>query len=109
MHALLGKPGVVDNPGAHASALFDRRKNEAPHSPQQRFGRPIGVGDEMMQRLMRPLNALRLDARRRRLDALALAGKNEPGAVRAKRRRPICVSKDAGDLLDIGSKSRFTR
>jgi hypothetical protein len=99
MDALIGKPGVVDDPDAHASALFDRRENEARHLPQQRFVRPFGVGDEMMQRLIRRLNAPRLHPRRHRFDALAIAGKNETGAVGTEWRRPICVSKDAGDAL----------
>jgi hypothetical protein len=72
-----------------------------------------GVSDDLVcaqwKSTMRRLNAPRLHARRNRFDALAIARKNETCALGTEWRRPIYVSKNARDLLDIRSKSRFTR
>jgi hypothetical protein len=62
MNALLGKSRVVDDPGAYPAALLDSRNNKGSNPPQQVRLRPVGVGDKMVQRLMRPLDAARLDA-----------------------------------------------
>ena len=91
MNALLRESRVVDDPGFYSAALFDRGQNKGSNLPQQGLLRPIGVRDKMMQRLMRALNPAGLDAGCNRLDALALAGKDKPLAIGAKRRPPIRV------------------
>ena len=102
MNALLGKSRVVDDPGAYPAALLDSRKNKGSNPPQQVRLRPVGVGDKMVQRLMRPLDAARLDALGRyRLDALSLAGKNESRTVGAKWRLPICVPQGRRHMLNV--------
>ena len=78
MNALLGESCVVDDPGFDSAALFDGGKSKGSNLPQQALLRPVGVGDKMVQRLMRALDAAGLDAGRYRLDALPLAGKNKP-------------------------------
>jgi hypothetical protein len=86
MHALLGESCVVDDPDLY-SALLDCRQNKRSNLPQRGLLRLIGVGDEMVQRLMRlePGGARRgLQSARRS----ALAGKNKPLAVEAKRCLP---------------------
>src|SRR6516165_835086 len=89
MNALLGQTRVVDDPGAYLAAPLDAGENKGSNLPQQVLLRPVGVGDKMVQRLMRALNAAGLDAGCYRLNALALARKDEPRTVRAKRRAPI--------------------
>jgi hypothetical protein len=86
---LLGETCVVDDPGAYLAPPLDGGENKGSNLPQQVPLRPVGVGDKMVQRLMRTLDAAGLDAGRYRLNALALARKNEPRTKRAKRRAPI--------------------
>ena len=57
MNALLGESRVVDDPGAYPAALLDGRKDKGSNPPQQILLRPVGVGDKMVQRLMRALDA----------------------------------------------------
>ena len=78
MNALLWEPRVVDDPGAYLAALLNGWKDKGSNPPQQILLRPVGVGDKMAQRLMRALDTAGFDARRYRLDALPIAGKNEP-------------------------------
>src|SRR5580704_8475686 len=105
MNALLGESCVVDDPGFDSAALFDGGKSKGSNLPQQVLLRPVGVGDKMVQRLMRALDAAGLDAGRYRLHALPLAGKNEPRTVGAKWRPPIRVPQDRRHVLHIRRKS----
>src|SRR5208283_5248837 len=105
MNALLRESRVVDNPGSYPAALLDRRQNKGSNLPQQGFLRPVGIGDKMVQRLMRALDPAGFDAGRYRLDALALAGKNEPRTVGAKWRPPIRVPQGRRHVLHIRRKS----
>src|ERR1700735_3819039 len=107
MNALLGESRVVDNPGAYPAALLDGGKNKGPTASQQILLRPVGVGDKMMQRLMRALNAAGFDAGRHRLPALPIAGKNEPRTVGADRRTPIRVPQARRHVLHVRRKSTF--
>jgi hypothetical protein len=97
---------AIANPSSYAFALLNRGKNASSGLPRQGFGRPIGIGDEMVQGLMRAVNAPRLDARRNRLHALAFSGKKEPGAVGSERRPPIGMPEDRPDAFDVRRKSR---
>ena len=56
MNALLGETCVVDDPGAYPAAPLDAGENKGSNLPQQVLLRPVGVGDKMVQRLMRALN-----------------------------------------------------
>ena len=62
MNALLGESRVVDDPGDYPAALLDGGKNKGSNPSQQVLLRPVGVGDKMVQRLMRALDAAGLDA-----------------------------------------------
>jgi hypothetical protein len=107
MNALLGEPRVVDDPGAYPAALLNGWKDKGSNPPQQILLRPVGVGDKMVQRLMRALDAAGFDAGRYRLDALSIAGKNEPGTVGTKWRPPIRVPQGRRDRLNVRRKSRL--
>ena len=109
MLALLGKAGVVDDPGADRSLPLERRQHLAPHHRQHRRVRPIRLRHEVMQRLMRRLHATGRNPRRHRLDALALARQQQPRAIGLQRRLPVSVAERRRQGLDIGRKSRFTR
>jgi hypothetical protein len=104
MNAFLGESRVVDDPSFYPAALLDGGKNKGSNPPQQILLRPVGVGDKMVQRLMRALDAAGLDASRYRLDALALARKNKPRTVGAKWRSPIRVPKGRRHVLHIKRK-----
>nr|AAX11189.1 putative Pi-transporter-like B1 [Magnetospirillum gryphiswaldense] len=106
--ALLGKAGVVDDPGAQFDVPLDGRKHRRPHRRQHRLVRPVGLGDEVMHRLVRRLHAPRLHPRRHRLDALAVARQHQTQAIRPQWRRPVGMANCAAKVLDIRLKSRFT-
>ena len=107
MNALLGESRVVDDPGAYPAALLDGRNNKGSNPPQQILLRPVGVGDKMVQRLMRALDAVGFDAGRYRFDALTIAGENEPRTVGAKWRPPIRVPQARRDMLNVRRKPRL--
>jgi transposase-like protein len=73
-------------PGSQGAGGFRRRRRKA-------FLRPIGVRDKMVQRLIRPLDATRLEAGRNRLVAFALA-RNSP-AIRVSIRRPLRIKRES--------------
>ena len=81
MNALLGKSSVVDEPNAYPAALLDRGNNKGSNPSQQVFLRPVRVGDKVVQRLMRALDPAGFDTGSYRLDALSLAGENQPRTV----------------------------
>jgi hypothetical protein len=54
------------------------------------------------------LNASGLDASRHRLDALALAGQQQAGAVVAGRCDAVGMAEGSAKRLDIGGKPHFT-
>jgi hypothetical protein len=69
--AFLGEAGVVDDPGGDRP---ERRQHLLARRGEQRLVGPGGLGDQMMQRLVRSTDLVGLDPRRQGLDALALAG-----------------------------------
>jgi hypothetical protein len=64
------------------------------HMFQHRFIGPLGLRDEMVERLMRSLDTTGLHARGNRFDALALARKDQVCAILTKRRDTIRLSQD---------------
>ena len=52
MAPLLGKTGAVDDAGADGAVAFDGGQRDIAHHRQPRFLRSVGLGDEMVQRLM---------------------------------------------------------
>ncbi len=78
----------------------DQRKNLGEQGPI----RPVGLGHEMVEGLMRRTHAARIDRCRRRFDALALQRRQRPGrtmpkrrvTVQMARRRRLISAKDSG-------------
>ena len=96
----------------HASILplrLDRRQDEFAHLGQNRLVRPSRLTDQMQQRLMLGRNPSRRHDRRHRLDALALAGHQQAGAIILERPRPVLAAQNCRQGIDILSKTRFTR
>ena len=83
--AFLGHAGVIDNPGADRHTLLDYRNDEIYNARQQTFIVPRRVCDKMVHRLMSLPKIRRHDPRRHWFNALALAGKQQSGAIRPKR------------------------
>jgi len=57
-----------------------------------------------MQRLMRRLHAPGLHPRGHRLDALAIAGQQQSGAIGSEWRTPVGMTKRRRNRLDIGGE-----
>jgi hypothetical protein len=89
MNALLGEPRVIDDPRLYGSVLLDHRKNMSAHLSQHRFIGPLGLRNEMVERLIRSLDTTGIDTRGNRFDALAFARKDQAGAIGTKRRYTI--------------------
>jgi hypothetical protein len=68
-----------------------RRQYEIQTPVQDGFITPRGVGDHMMQRLMHTSHIVWSQSRGHRLDALALAWQQQPGAVVLQRHVSISV------------------
>jgi len=108
MNALLGEPRVVDDPRFYGSVLLDHRKNMSAHLSQHRFIGPLGLRDEMVERLMRSLDTTGLDTRGNRFDALAFARKDQAGAIGTKRRDTIRMPQDRRHRLNERGEPTFT-
>ncbi len=102
--AFLWDAGVIDHPAADATALLDDRQHVAAHGGEHGVVRPVSRSHEVMQRLVRRLDAPRLDTRRHRLDAFAGAWKQKPSAVGPERRCPVSVPERPRQSLDIGAQ-----
>src|SRR6185312_888250 len=105
MLALLGERGVVDDPRLDRPALFHGRQHHLAHLGQHVFVRPGRVADKMQQRLVLRRRPRRSRPRCHRLDALALAGKHQTGAIIAQRPRSIRVTNHPRKLLHKCRKS----
>ena len=71
------------------------------HVIQQCWIAPWGLGDQMMQRLARSLNVVRVEPRRHRLDALSFAGQQQPLAIVLQRRLSVFVPRGARQAFYI--------
>ena len=88
MNALLRESRVVDDPGAYPAALLDGRNNKGSNPSQQVFLRPVGVGDKMVQRLMRADPLVKrgkrpVEIRQRRIGSRRIARSGWFAAMRA--------------------------
>jgi len=99
--ALLGKAGVVDDPGRDRT---ERRQHLVACCGQKRLIRPGRLGDEMVQRLVRSTHPLGPDPSRHRLDALALTRQDQAAAVSGERLRAISVRQGARKGFDVSCK-----
>jgi hypothetical protein len=105
VRALLGDAGVVDHPAADGPLLLDDGQHTGADGGQERLVGPVGLGDEMVQRLMGGLDAPGLDAGRYGFDALASARQQQARAIRPERRDPVSVPERAAECLDIGAQA----
>jgi hypothetical protein len=101
MRAFLGKPGVIHDPGNHWSMLLHGGQHLLTHMIQQCFIAPWGLGNQMVQRLARSLNVLRIESRRHRLDALSFAGQQQTLAIVLQRRVTVFVPRGARQAFYI--------
>ena len=105
--ALLGKAGIIDDPGLDRALALDDRQDRGADLSQQRGIGPLTVGHEVVQRLMGGLNARRGDLGRHRLNAFARAREKETGAVGLERCDAIRMAKDVREGADVGGKARL--
>ena len=78
--ALLRESRVINDPPA-AQAEVHLRHDPLAHTAKQFLIRPVGLGHEMMQRLMPRAGVQRINPRRHRLHTLARQGQHQPRAV----------------------------
>ena len=102
--AFLRHAGVVDDQRADRVMPPEDGQDMGAHGREHGIVGPLGLRHEMMQRLVRRPHTPRLHARGQRLDAFALAGQQQPRAIRLERGGTIGVSQFRRDRLDIGSK-----
>ena len=108
MLTLLGKAGVVDDPGLDRTVPLHLGHHHLANLGQHLLVRPLSLTDEMQQRLMLRRRAMRRRDRRHRLNALALARHQQAGAIMPQRFLAVLVANHARKPLDIPRKSRFT-
>src|SRR5271157_6204358 len=106
MRTLLLKPRVVDDPGFHASVRGKRRRRKVANLRQHRLIRPRRLPNEVQQRLMRRRRARRRHHRGDRLDALALAGHQQTGAIIQQRPCTVRVPQNARQTRHVTRKPR---
>src|ERR1019366_5450099 len=105
---LLGKAGVVDDPGFNRPVTLDLRQHHLAHLGQHPLVRPRRVADEMQQGLMLRRTPRRRRHRRHRLQAPALARQHQANAIVPQRPSTVSMANHAHKPLDIPRKSRFT-
>jgi hypothetical protein len=82
--------------------LLDRRQRVATHHRQQGGIVPAGLGNKVVQGLMRSPDPERSDPGRHRLDALALARQQQTGGIGPQRLAPIRVAEYVPQALSVG-------
>jgi hypothetical protein len=105
--ALLRKTCVVDDPVSHRPVPLEGGQHRTPQSSQQRRVIPIGLGYNVMERLVTGLYVSRLDPGRHGLHALASARQQQSRTVGAHRRSPAGMTQHRGDLTQVGCKPRL--
>jgi hypothetical protein len=106
--ALLGKAGVVDDPGLDRAMLLDQGQHLGPdHAKHGRVG-PVGLGDQVVQRLVGGLDPPGLNPRSHGLDALALARQQQAGAIPPGRADAVGMTESRAQRLDIAFKPQLT-
>ena len=108
MPPLLGKPGVVDDPGFNRPVTFDLRQHHLAHLGQHSLVRPTRIADKMQERLVLRRRSLWCRHRSHRLYALALARQHQANAIVTQRSSTIRMANHAHQPLDISHKPRFT-
>ena len=104
---MLGEAGVIDNPVQHRPVPLDRRQHLRPHRGQDRCIVPRRLGHHVVQRLMFGLHMGGVEPRCHRLDALALAGQQQAGAIGARRGRAAGMPQHSGNRIQISRQPRF--
>ena len=107
--ALLGETGVVDNPVAHRPMPLERRQHLRAHSGQHRCIVPVRLRHHVMQRLVLSLYMRRFQPRSHRLDALALPGQQQTGAVGSGRGGSACMPQPPNNRIQIRRQPGFAR
>ncbi len=87
---------------------LDRRQHMGTNGEHDGIIRPIGLGHEMVQRLVRRPYSFRLDTCRHRFDAFPIARKQQARAIGSERRDPISMAKNHGDGINVGGEPRLT-
>jgi hypothetical protein len=109
MAALLGKAGVINDPGPDGPMPFDDGQYLLAHACQQDLIRPLGLSHEMMQGLVGRLGAVGSEPRRHGLNALAFTRQEEPGTVGLHRGNPIGMAEPFCKGINISGKPRLAR
>lgn len=103
--SFLGKP-VSSTTSHDGVSLLDCRKNRISHLDQQFLVLPGSVGDQMMQRLVRPLGMDGIQTRGHRLHAFPVTRQKQALAVGLERLDSINVPGGISQTLEV-SASRF--
>src|SRR5215813_1533805 len=105
---LLGKTGVIDDPGFDRPDALDHQQHQFAHLIEHGRIRPRRIADKMKQRLVFGSDLRWGRYRRHRFDARALDRHQQPQAVIMHRLLPIGMAQHRTERLDIGGKARFT-
>jgi hypothetical protein len=87
--ALLGKPGVVDDPRLDRLVTGDRWQDTFAHTAQHRLIGPRRLGHKVQQRLVLRRGSPRRGHRRQRFDALAALRRQQSNTVVPERPDPV--------------------
>lgn len=101
--ALLWIRRVVDDP----EAATEKSSIGTPSlgGPARHLGvRPIGLGDEVMQRLVPGAGMQRIDPRRHRFHILACSRQDQSGAVVPQPRVPVGMAESARQMFHVAPK-----
>lgn len=104
MAALLREPGVVDDPPA-ALAEVHLRYHPLAHPPKHLLMGPLGLGHEVVQRLMSGAGVHRIDPRGHRLYALARQREHQARAVTTKAGVPVRVTQAFTQVVKVQIKA----
>ena len=99
--ALLGKAGVVHDPGLDRPTALNRGQDKLPHPGQNPIVRPRRARHEVRQRPVPGRNPIRSDSRGQRLRALAVERQRKTVAVVPKRPDTVRVPDHLAQRRDI--------
>jgi hypothetical protein len=104
MAAFLREPRVINDPPATLAEVH-LRYHPLAHSPKHLFMRPLGLGHEVVQRLVPGARVHRVNPRSHGLYALARQRQHQAGAVTPKSRMSVRVTKPSTQVLKVAIKA----
>jgi hypothetical protein len=106
----LGRTRVIDDPHARRIVFLQQHRQHLPRDrAKQPLIAPVGIGHQVVHRLMRRAHVVRLHARGHRLHALPAPGKHQRLQIPLRRCSSVGVAERLSHHVAVTLETRFDR